>query len=111
MTVEERLPIQPPELASVPLFSQFGLDGRMASVRPGRVPSEFALPPTSLRVVAGDERPRGAKAAQPVLRSHAPSEVDWDQAATLRALASKRLTARLDGPPPTWRAAGNWVGP
>lgn len=99
MTVEERLPIQPPELASVPLFSQFGLDGRMASVRPGRVPSEFALPPTSLRVVAGDERPRGAKAAQPVLRSHAPSEVDWDQAATLRALASKRLTARLDGTP------------
>jgi Flp pilus assembly CpaF family ATPase len=92
MTTDDRLSAERLDLTSVPLFTQFGHEARITPARPGRVRSEFALPQTALRMVTADDPP--TTTSGPATR---PGEIDWEQAAALRALASKRLTARLEG--------------
>jgi pilus assembly protein CpaF len=101
MTITEpMLTPERPDLAAVPLFTAFGADPRISPVtaRPGRVRSEFALPPAALHVVAAAESTPALPSRSAV--SAPAGEVDWEEAARLRVLASKRLTARLGGGTP-----------
>lgn len=95
MTSQDHLP--PPErvdLAAVPLFAQLGGDEQIAPARGGRVRSDFSLPRAAALHVVTSERGNPSSGQR---RHSASDAIDWEQAATLRALASKRLTERLEG--------------
>lgn len=73
----------------MPLFTAFGTDPTA-----GRVRSEFSLSRAGLHVVDPSHAPRSSSQ-----REGNVEDVDWDEAATLRNVASKRLTGRLETTP------------
>lgn len=95
MSVREFVPPEDrPSLASVPLFTAFDGETRIVPGRPGRVRSDFALRDTALQLVSGAQPEPAPNTAGPAASEF---ELDWALAGRLRGLASKRLTARLDG--------------
>ena len=100
MTNDRLLPDRPdrPTLASVPLFTAFGADSPLTG-RPGRVRSDFALARPPLHAVTADEPPAVPPRIEVTAAGTDGDAVDWDEAASLRNVASKRLTVRLEAAP------------
>ncbi len=109
-TPKHQVPASPErvELAAVPLFTAFGAEP-WRGARPGRVRSEFRLPGRAGLHAVTDADDAG-DADQPDRQPAAVVGVDWEQAAVLRGLASKRLTARLGDAPAASEAARRELG-
>ena len=84
------------ELSAVPLFTTFGAE-QLRPARAGRVRSDFRLPSRAALHAVTDGEDAARPAESPT--DTAAAGVDWAQAAVLRGLASKRLTARLEATP------------